>query len=153
MLRFSFMELLMLSIKFKLVHENAKLPTYTRDGDACQDIRSIECVSLAAGETKIVKTGLKVQYIPDGYKISVKCRSGYAAKGIQIGNGVGTVDQNYRGEIGVILYNSTSEPFVVNIDDRIAQIEVEPVIRWVNELSDEEDTTIRGDGGFGSSGK
>ena len=92
--------------------------------------------------------------IPQGYEAQVRARSGLAAKhGITIANGIGTIDSDYRGEIGVMLLNTTNTPYVVERGDRIAQLVICPVPDVEAELVDALDETERGEGGFGSTGK
>ena len=100
----------------------------------------------------LIPSGLHVN-IPEGYEIQVRCRSGLALKhGIQVVNGIGTIDESYTGDIGVILYNSGSEDFIVNDGDRIAQLVLQqvPKIEWIQ--VENLDETDRGENGFGHSG-
>lgn len=134
------------------IHEKAQLPVQATEEAACSDIHSVQNIYIGPGETVLVSTGLKVAHIPIGFKIEVYSRSGLASKGIQVGNGVGQIDSDYRGEIKVIVYNSTKESFNFYIGDRIAQIalvRVEPVYFSFVESGTE---TKRSDGGFGSTG-
>lgn len=129
------------------------LPQYETEGSAGIDLRSTANVKLRPGERSIIPTGLKVA-IPEGYEIQVRPRSGLAYKhGVTVLNAPGTIDSDYRGEIGVILHNTSNEEYVVAIGDRVAQAVLCPVfqINWVPvvELPD----THRGEGGFGSTGK
>jgi dUTP pyrophosphatase len=130
------------------------LPQYETGGSAGLDIRSNEHGILNPGEYKLVKTGLFVE-IPYGYEIQIRPRSGLALKnGITVLNSPGTIDSDYRGEIGVILINHGTEPFNVNVGDRIAQMVMANVehIQWqaVGSLNS---GTKRGEKGFGSTGK
>lgn len=132
------------------------LPEYAKIGDAGMDIRASETVCVYPGETKIIKTGLYVA-IPLGYELQVRPRSGMSAKtNIRVANAPGTIDSNYRGEIGVIVDNIGNDEYYVNAGDRIAQLVLSkvPAIRWspvenIEALGD----TNRGAGGFGSTGK
>lgn len=142
-------------IDIQIVKSNpdAVIPTYAHDGDAGMDVYAPSEVTIPAGETVIVPTGLKVA-IPIGYEIQVRSRSGMAAKTkLRIANGVGTIDSNYRGEIGVIFDNIGSEDYTINKGDRIAQLVLNevPIANFIE--VDELDDTNRGEGGFGSSGK
>lgn len=125
-------------------------PTYETSQSAGADVRSTEYVTIPAHGRALVRTGLKVA-IPEGYEIMVRPRSGLALKkGITVLNTPGCVDADYRGEIGVILFNTTNEDFEVQPGDRIAQLILNKVeqINWIE--VEELDETKRGDGGFGS---
>lgn len=128
------------------------LPSYESDGAAGMDICAAEDASIEAGKRAMIATGFAFA-IPAGYEIQVRPRSGLAAKkGITVLNTPGTVDSDYRGEVKVILANLGDEEFVVTRGDRIAQIVVAPVTQAsVLEVS-ELDKTVRGAGGFGSTG-
>ncbi|MDP3677220.1 MAG: dUTP diphosphatase [Novosphingobium sp.] len=128
------------------------LPAYATEGAAGMDVLSAEDVTLQPGERWPVATGLAVA-VPPGYEMQVRPRSGLALKhGISVPNSPGTIDSDYRGEIKVILINHGQTPFEVRRGDRIAQLVVSPVVRasWlkVDELAE----TVRGEGGFGSTG-
>lgn len=130
-----------------------ELPKYETGNSAGCDIRSTVYTELKPGARQLVPTGLYVA-IPDGYEIQVRPRSGLALKhGITVLNTPGTIDADYRGEIGVILMNHSNDTFIVRPQERIGQLVLNKVeqIEWsqVSEL----DTTDRGDGGFGSTGK
>lgn len=131
-------------------------PEYAQIGDAGMDIRASEPAIIYPGETKIVKTGLYVA-IPKGYEIQVRPRSGMSAKtNIRISNAPGTIDSNYRGEIGVIVDNTGNDEYYINVGDRIAQLVLNkvPTIRWQSvENIEALGETNRGAGGFGSTGK
>ncbi|MGB1444243.1 MAG: dUTP diphosphatase [Flavobacteriaceae bacterium] len=131
-----------------------ELPTYATVSSAGLDLKAVlaEAVTLAPLERKILGTGLKIA-LPEGYEAQVRPRSGLAAKhGITVLNAPGTIDADYRGEIGVILVNLSNEPFTVEPGERIAQLVIAQYtqIQWtlVNNLEE----TERGTGGFGSTG-
>lgn len=131
------------------------IPEYKTKGAAGADLCAwIERpVSLEVGKSMIVPTGLYVE-IPEGFEIQIRPRSGLAAKnGITVLNTPGTIDCDYRGEIGVILINHGTQPFNIAKGDRIAQMVVAPVVRAEFVAADELDVTERGAGGFGSTGK
>lgn len=129
-----------------------ELPAYATDGAAGMDVLAAEDVVLAPGERHAVATGLAVA-IPPGYEIQVRPRSGLALKyGISVPNTPGTIDSDYRGEVKVILINHGSEPFDVRRGDRIAQLVLAPVTRATWLKVDELNETVRGEGGFGSTG-
>lgn len=130
------------------------LPHYETSASAGMDLRAniTEPITLKPLERTIVKTGLFIE-LPIGYEAQVRPRSGLAAKkGITVLNAPGTVDADYRGEIGVILVNLSNEEFTIENGERVAQLIIAKHERaeWieVNELSE----TVRGEGGFGSTG-
>ena len=128
------------------------LPRYETPGSAGLDLRADEAFSLAPGERRLVPTGLAVE-IPPGHEGQVRPRSGLAARhGIGMVNGPGTVDADYRGEVGVLLVNHGREAVAFSRGDRIAQLVISPVVRAEVELVDELTETDRGAGGFGSTG-
>ncbi len=128
------------------------LPQYVSDGAAGMDVVSAEAVRIAPGGRHAVATGLAMA-IPEGYEIQVRPRSGLALKhGITVPNTPGTIDSDYRGELKIILINHGSEPFAIERGDRVAQLVLAPVThaRWI--MVEELDETVRGAGGFGSTG-
>ena len=138
-----------------IVVQGGRLPTYESVGAAGADCYAhIEKpVIVKAGKWETIPLGFKVE-IPIGYEMQIRGRSGIACrKGIGIVNGVGTIDCDYRGEVNSILLNNSEEDFIVCPGDRIAQAVIAPVIHadWmvVNKLSE----TMRGESGFGSTGK
>lgn len=140
----------MQTIKFKRLHPEAKLPEYKTENAVGADVYSVEDVTIEAGKVAIIKTGWATEFDPN-LEIQIRGRSGLASKGIF--THLGSLDSDFRGEIGVILYNTTSESFDVKKGDRIGQFVVaeSPVVDFkvVKELSE----TDRGTGGFGSTGK
>ena len=145
--------------KFKLLHTDAKLPSYASAGASGFDLVAIEDVPfIAAGQTVLVKTGLSVE-IPEGFEMQVRPRSGLSLKPpLRVANAPGTVDSDYRGEVGVIITNITAPgcgPVLsIKKGDRIAQGVICPVYRadMVLALDEELTETVRGSGGFGSTG-
>lgn len=132
--------------------ENLELPKYATDGAAGMDVLSAEDVTIAPGARHAVATGLAVA-IPPGYEIQVRPRSGLALKhGITVPNTPGTIDSDYRGELKVILINHGSEPFAIARGDRVAQLVLAPVTQAAWHVVSELDETMRGAGGFGSTG-
>jgi dUTP pyrophosphatase len=130
-----------------------ELPRYETGGSAGLDLRADEPVALAPGERKHVPTGLAVE-IPHGYEGQVRPRSGLALRlGVGMVNAPGTIDSDYRGEVGVILVNHGREPVSFVRGERIAQLVISPVIRAELVLVDELTDSDRGAGGFGSTGK
>jgi dUTP pyrophosphatase len=131
----------------------ASVPAYAHPGDAGADLTAAEAVRLAPGERALVGTGVRIA-LPEGYVAFVVPRSGLAARhGITVVNAPGTVDAGYRGEIKVALLNTDArEAFEISAGDRIAQLIVMPVPRAVFVPVDELPDSVRGEGGFGSTG-
>ncbi|WP_018123388.1 dUTP diphosphatase [Desulfovibrio oxyclinae] len=143
------------TIKIKKLHPDAVIPEYAKEGDSGFDLVAVEDATLYPGETQLVKTGIAVE-LPPGTELQVRPRSGLSLKTpLHIRNAPGTVDNGYRGEVGVIchcLINSNSCPIVIEKGDRIAQGVVMPVIRCeIEEVESLSDTT-RGADGYGSTG-
>ncbi|MGF2947969.1 dUTP diphosphatase [Microbacterium alcoholitolerans] len=131
----------------------ASVPTYAHPGDAGADLVATQAVRLEPGERSLIGTGVSIA-LPEGYAAFVVPRSGLAAKhGITVVNTPGTVDAGYRGEIKVTLLNTDSkQAYDVAVGDRIAQLIVMPVVRARFEPVEELPDSVRGDGGFGSTG-
>ena len=137
-----------------LLDDAEYLPLYASSQAAGADLKAfiVHNIVIAPGASALIPTGLKVE-IPQGYEIQVRPRSGLALKHqITVLNTPGTIDADYRGEIGVILINHGKEPFVVTPGMRIAQAVVAKVYQAIYEPSTLLETTARGDGGFGHSG-
>lgn len=136
-------------VKLKKMHPEAKTPFYATEGSAACDFYSVENTIIEAGETKKIPTGIALE-IPSTHFIKLEGRSGFSAKGILKAGGV--IDSDYRGEIHIVLSNSTKQPFSVEKGDRIAQGILMPInhaqFQEVSELSE----TKRGTGGFQSTG-
>lgn len=143
-------------MKVRVINRSAfDLPRYETPLSAGLDVRAnlSEPVALGSLERRIVPTGLFVE-LPAGYEMQVRPRSGLAAKhGVTVLNAPGTIDADYRGEIGVILVNLSPEPFVVNPGERVAQLVVARHERVEWDASEELSQTERGAGGFGSTGR
>lgn len=135
------------------------LPSYETSGAAGADIRvnfpsdqRAEGSVLAAGERALIPTGLSMA-IPEGYEVQIRPRSGLALKnGVTLVNAPGTIDSDYRGPVGIIVINLGNEPFQVTHGMRIAQMVVAPVIQAKFRLAEDLSETVRGAGGFGSTG-
>ena len=142
-------------MKIKIINKSAhKLPHYETNASAGMDLRAnlSEAITLAPLERAIIKTGLFME-LPLGYEAQVRPRSGLAAKkGITVLNAPGTIDADYRGEVGVILVNLSNEVFVIENGERIAQMVIAKHERAVWEVVEELSDTARGEGGFGSTG-
>ena len=136
--------------------DKALLPVYSSEQAAGADLKSAEDVIIPAGKSVLVKTGVKIA-MPQGFVGLIHPRSGLALKhGITVLNTPGTIDSDYRGEIGVILYNTSDRDFSVVVGDRIAQIVfqryLEAEVIWGGIEIPQETKTERGEGGFGSTG-
>ena len=145
----------MKTIEVKVTAEGS-VPGYETEGSAGMDLRAYlsggEPIVIKPGKRHIVPTGLRIE-LPQGYEAQVRARSGLAAKhGIALVNGIGTIDSDYRGEIGVILINLGEEEFVINDGDRIAQMVIAEYVRANLSAVNKLDDTERGAGGFGSTG-
>lgn len=138
----------------KLEHFKGDLPQYQSAGASGFDVRAqlIEPLTILPGTRAMVPTGLSFE-IPLGYEIQARPRSGLAAKnGLTVLNTPGTIDADYRGEVKIILINLGQEAMVINDQDRCAQLVIAPVLQAEFVLSDELSETVRGAGGFGSTG-
>ena len=134
----------------KLV-DSAVLPSYETIGSAGMDLTTTEGIVLKPGEIQLVPTGLAMA-IPRGYEGQIRSRSGLALNGVVVANAPGTIDSDYRGEVRVILRNVTNEFVSLTKGSRIAQLVVASVTNVIWEETDELSDTIRGQGGFGSTG-
>ena len=143
-----------MQIKFKKLCNDAIIPEYQTAGSAGMDICTIDDYVLMPGERKVFQTGLAVA-VEDGYEVQVRARSGLSAKeGVTVINGVGTIDSDYRGQIGVALVNLNHNCHVtIHKGDRIAQLVVNKIEQPEIIVVDELEETVRGEGGFGSTGK
>lgn len=143
------------NLKIRVINTSGNsLPEYATASSAGMDIRAMlgEPVVLMPGQRTLVPTGLKVE-IPDGYEMQLRPRSGLALRsGITLVNTPGTIDADYRGEIGVILINLSQEPFTINPGERICQAVVAPVVHIEWEEASDLTESERGAGGFGHSG-
>lgn len=140
-------------MKIKRLDEKAVIPKRGSASAAGYDIYSIEDVSLPAGETKLIRTGLSME-IPENYFGGVFARSGLAVKeGIRPANCVAVIDADYRGELMVPLHNDSKEERRITVGERIAQLVILPFLPVEFEETDELSETVRGEGGFGSTGK
>ena len=144
-----------MKIRYKKLNENAVCPTYGSAYAAGADLYALtegEDITIAPGETKLIHTGIATE-IPEGYGGFIYARSGLASKkGLAPANKVGVVDADYRGEIMVALHNHGTVPQNISDKERIAQFVIAPFIRADYEEADELSDTVRGAGGFGSTG-
>lgn len=133
-----------------------KMPTYATTGSAGLDLRAIldEPLTLNPGETRLIKTGLAIHLADPGYAALILPRSGLGHKhGIVLGNLVGLIDSDYQGELMVSTWNRGQEAFTIEPMERIAQLVVVPVVQMQMNIVDDFETSDRGAGGFGSTGK
>lgn len=142
----------MYTLKVKKLNEEAIIPNFAHKGDAGMDLYSIEEVVIPKSETRLIKTGISIE-LPQWTEAQVRPRSGLALKhSVTVLNSPGTIDEGYRGEIGVILINHGKEDFIVTKHMKIAQMVIKPIY----EINIEEAKTLnnsdRGEGGFGSTG-
>ena len=132
------------------------LPRFATAGAACMDLYACidQPVTLAAGERRLIPTGIAIALPSADYVALVLARSGLGIKqGVCLSNGVGVIDSDYRGEIGVGLVNLGGEAYTIQPADRIAQLMVLPILRPTLTVVEELDETERGSGGFGSTGR
>jgi dUTP pyrophosphatase len=145
----------MIKVNFKKLNDNAIKPTYGTEFAAGADLYACEGgeVTIAAGETKLIHTGLSLE-IPEGYAGLIYARSGIATKrGLAPANKVGVIDSDYRGEIMVSLHNHSTEAQTIADGERIAQLVITPFLKVEYTETDTLSDTVRGEGGFGSTGK
>lgn len=141
-----------LDIKVKLLSPGARVPAKAHPGDAGWDIYASEAAEVGPGETRIIKTGIALE-IPEGWYGQIKSRSGLGAKGLIVTAGV--VDSGYRGEVGVVVVNGNKGPagsFSFKPGDKIAQMIFLPVPHVEINITEELGGSVRGQGGFGSTG-
>ena len=145
----------MVKVLLKKLDSSVELPSYKTDGASGMDLMAFikEPINLKPYTSCLVPTGISVAF-SDGFEIQIRPRSGLAAKSnISVLNTPGTIDSDYRGEIKVILFNHGSNDFLINNKDRIAQMVLTPVVKMELEETDDLPNTVRGDVGFGSTGK
>lgn len=131
------------------------LPFYKTEGAAGMDIYAAvnNPLTIAPGERDIIPTGIRIA-VPEGYEAQARPRSGLARDfGIDLANSPGTIDSDYRGEVQIILVNGGKEPFTIHRGDRIAQLVIAPVMRVAWDEVETLDETLRGEGGFGHTGR
>ncbi|MBD5300318.1 MAG: dUTP diphosphatase [Duncaniella sp.] len=142
-------------LKVKIINDSSNpLPAYETPSSAGMDVRAkLDApVTLRPLERALIPTGLRMQ-LPQGYECQVRPRSGLALKhGISLVNTPGTIDADYRGEIGIIVINLSNEPYTITNGERIAQLVIKEYVHITWEQVDRIDTTVRGDGAFGHTG-
>ena len=145
----------MAKVLIKKLDPSVKLPDYKTNGASGMDLMAFikRSIKVKPKTSSLIPTGLSVTFSKD-YEIQIRPRSGLAAKNsISVLNTPGTIDSDYRGEIKVIIYNHGEKEFIINNGDRIAQMVLAPVIKMDLEETNDLPETIRGEGGFGSTGK
>ena len=145
----------MVKVLVKRLDSNVKLPEYKTSGSSGMDLMAFikSPIKIAPNNLELVPTGLSIA-IPEDFEIQIRPRSGLAAKfSVGVLNSPGTIDSDYRGELKIILFNHGNKDFIINNNDRVAQMVLMPVINMELEVVDQLPETIRGSGGFGSTGK
>lgn len=145
----------MAKVLIKKLSPDVKIPTYKTSGASGMDLMAFikSTIMIKPKTSCLIPTGLSMAFSED-YEVQIRPRSGLAAKNnISVLNTPGTIDSDYRGELKVIIYNHGKENFVVNNNDRIAQMILTPVIKMELQETDKLPDTVRGDSGFGSTGK
>ena len=145
----------MVKVFIKKLNPSVQLPSYKTSGASGMDLMAFieEPIELKPGTSCLVPTGLSLAFSKE-YEIQIRPRSGLAAKNnISILNTPGTIDSDYRGELKIILFNHGSQNFMIKNNDRVAQMVLVPIIKMELEETNELPKTIRGEGGFGSTGK
>ena len=145
----------MVKVLIKRLSSDVKVPSYKTSGASGMDLMAFikSSVTIKPKTSFLIPTGLSLAFSKD-YEVQIRPRSGLAAKNnMSVLNTPGTIDSDYRGEIKVILYNHGNNDFVVNNGDRIAQMILVPVVKMELEETNSLPETIRGEGGFGSTGK
>ena len=140
-----------MELKVKILKENAKLPVYATEGSAGMDLFAHEGCTLWAGEKKLIGTGIAVQ-VPAHFELQIRPRSGLALRKTLLVH-FGTLDSDYRGEVGIILYNYGDEEIIIAAGEAIAQGVLNNVPQASFKVVEQLDPTARGEGGFGSTDK
>ncbi len=145
----------MVKVLIKKLDSKVQLPKYKTDGSSGMDLMAFleSPINLKPQESELIPTGISIA-IPEDTEVQIRPRSGLAAKSnISVLNTPGTIDSDYRGEIKIILFNHGKEDFVINNNDRIAQMILMPIVKAEFEEVENLPKTLRGSGGFGSTGK
>ena len=145
----------MAKVLIKKLNPDVELPAYKTNGASGMDLMAFieEPIKISPSSSYLVPTGLSMAFSED-YEVQIRPRSGLAAKkGITVLNTPGTIDSDYRGEIKIIIFNHGKEDFIINNKDRVAQMILTPVIKMTFEETDSLPDTLRGEDGFGSTGK
>ena len=143
-----------MTVELEIINEGFQPnPSYAHTGDAGLDLRSDDSAIVRSGEVQPVDTGLRIA-VPNGYVGLIHPRSGLSSRGIGVANSPGTIDSGYRGPLKVLVHNFSEEDFRIQPGDRIAQLVIVPIptVKIVEVRKFTEEETVRGTGGFGSSG-
>ena len=145
----------MVKVLVQKLNSRVKLPEYKTSGSSGMDLMAFveSPIKIKPNTVELIPTGLSIA-IPEELEIQIRPRSGLAAKSsISVLNTPGTIDSDYRGELKIILFNHGNKDFIINNNDRVAQMVLMPVIKMELEEVDQLPETLRGSGGFGSTGK
>ena len=145
----------MVKVLIKKLNSQVKLPRYKTDGSSGMDLMAFieDSIKIEPQKSALIPTGISIA-IPEDTEVQIRPRSGLAAKySISVLNTPGTIDSDYRGEIKIILFNHGKDEFIINNNDRIAQMILMPIIKAEFEEVENLPKTLRGSGGFGSTGK
>mgnify|MGYP002003167584 FL=1 len=145
----------MVKVLIKKLNSKVQIPKYKTDGSSGMDLMAFidNPIKIKSQESALIPTGISIA-IPEDTEVQIRPRSGLAAKSsLSILNTPGTIDSDYRGEIKIILFNHGKEEFIVNNNDRVAQMVLMPIIKAEFEEVEDLPKTLRGSGGFGSTGK
>ncbi len=145
----------MVKVLIKKINPSVQIPSYKTQGASGMDLMAFieKPINLQPGKSCLVSTGISVAF-PKEYEIQIRPRSGLAAKkNISVLNTPGTIDSDYRGELKIILFNHSNENFLINNNDRVAQMVLTPIVKMELEETNKLPESVRGDRGFGSTGK
>ena len=145
----------MVKVLVKKLNTKVQLPSYKTKGSSGMDLIAFidNPIKISPNTSALISTGISIA-IPEDFEVQIRPRSGLAAKSsIGILNTPGTIDSDYRGELKIILFNHGKEDFIINNGDRIAQMVLVPIVKMEFEEVDSLPNTVRGQGGFGSTGK
>ena len=145
----------MVKVLIKKLNSKVKLPRYKTDGSSGMDLMAFieDSIKIKPQKSALIPTGISIA-IPEDTEVQIRPRSGLAAKySMSVLNTPGTIDSDYRGEIKIILFNHGKDEFIINNNDRIAQMILMPIIKAEFEEVEDLPKTLRGSGGFGSTGK
>ena len=145
----------MVKVLVKRLDPKVKLPKYKTSGSSGMDLMAFieNSIKIKPGELALIPTGISIAF-PEEFEVQIRPRSGLAAKkNISVLNTPGTIDSDYRGELKIILFNHSNENFIINNNDRVAQMVLTPIVKMELEEINELPNSNRGDGGFGSTGK
>jgi len=145
----------MVKVLIKKLNSKVQIPKYKTEGSSGMDLMAFidNSIKIKPGESVLIPTGISIA-VPENTEVQIRPRSGLAAKSsISVLNTPGTIDSDYRGEIKIILFNHGKEEFIVNNNDRVAQMVLMPIIKAEFEEVEDLPKTLRGSGGFGSTGK